>query len=112
MCLLNPITAGLGNKGCSACDGLISVGANGDVLPCASYDESVGNLLEEDLQELWQSKRATLFREKFLAHPACRECQDFQLCNGACPLYWRQLGFDELGHSQGFEQEPEGHFQQ
>ncbi|NIS63718.1 MAG: radical SAM protein, partial [Gemmatimonadales bacterium] len=42
MCMFNPVAHGLGNKGCSACDGLLSVAANGAVLPCASYDEPVG----------------------------------------------------------------------
>ncbi|HHI78744.1 MAG TPA: radical SAM protein [Planctomycetes bacterium] len=103
MCMFNPILHGLGNKGCSACDGLLSVGANGDVLPCASYDEGVGNLLEMDAKELWKGPRAKDFRKKFLAHPECRSCENFHICNGACPLYWRQMGFDELVERNGFQ---------
>jgi radical SAM protein with 4Fe4S-binding SPASM domain len=110
MCMFNPVAQGLGNKGCSACDGLLSVGANGDVIPCASYNESVGNILDSDVREVWGSKRAVQFREKFLAHPACRSCQDFQTCNGACPLYWRQMGFDELSGRNGFGPAPSEHF--
>ncbi len=102
LCMFNPVVHGLGNKGCSACDGLISVGANGDVLPCASFDESVGNLLREDLLAIWNSRRATQHRNKYLAHPQCRECEYFHICNGACPLYWRQLGFGELCQRRGF----------
>jgi len=96
MCMFNSILHGLGNKGCSACDGLISVAANGDVLPCASYDDSVGSLLEEDFKTIWQSDKARKFRDKAFAHPKCQRCEDFHICNGACPLYWRQVGFDEL----------------
>lgn len=96
MCLFNPIPAGLGNKGCSACDALLSVAANGDVIPCASYDESLGNLLRQSATEIWDSDRARKFRAKFLAHPRCRACEDFAACNGACPLYWRHLGFGEI----------------
>ena len=102
MCMFNPILHGLGNKGCSACDGLISVGANGDVIPCASYDEGVGNLLDKSALEIWKGQRATKFRDKFLAHPECRSCDNFHICNGACPLYWRQMGFDELVEHNGF----------
>lgn len=102
MCMFNPIVHGLGNKGCSACDGLLSVGANGDVLPCASYDDSVGNLLNEDFTSLWHSPAARQYRQKALAHPQCRQCEYFALCNGACPLYWRHLGFDELCAHKGF----------
>jgi radical SAM protein with 4Fe4S-binding SPASM domain len=112
MCMFNPITHGLGNKGCSACDGLISVGANGDVLPCASYDESVGNLLQQEVRDIWTSSRATQFRGKFLAHPQCRSCDSFAICNGGCPLYWRQLGFDELTERQGFRRMSAEHFDQ
>lgn len=103
MCLFNSITHGLGNKGCSACDGLISIGANGDVLPCASYDDSVGNLLRQDFAAIWQSDNAVMYREKRLAHPQCRACKDFAICNGACPLYWRKMGFDELGFTDSKE---------
>ncbi len=101
MCMFNSVAHGLGNKGCSACDGLLSVAANGDVLPCASYDESVGNLLEQDMGAVWSSRRARLFRDKSLAHPHCRSCQEFEICQGACPLYWRKMGFGELTKHRG-----------
>ena len=96
MCLFNSIPNGLGNKGCSACDGLISIAPNGDVLPCASYDESVGNLLEQDFKTIWHSVNAVKFRTKSLANNLCKNCEDFHICNGACPLYWRKIGFEEL----------------
>jgi radical SAM protein with 4Fe4S-binding SPASM domain len=110
MCMFNPIVHGLGNKGCSACDGLLSVGANGDVIPCASYDESVGNILKDDVLDVWHSERAELFREKFLAHDQCRNCEHFSVCNGACPLYWRTMGFDELCNQRGFHPVAMEHF--
>lgn len=96
MCMYNTITHGLGNKGCSACDGLISIAANGDVLPCASYDDSVGNLLKTDFRSIWDSAAATKYRNKELAHAECKECDNFHICNGTCPLYWREMGYDEL----------------
>ncbi len=110
MCMFNPVAQGLGNKGCSACDGLLSVAANGAVLPCASYDEPVGNILHEPLLNIWRSERAIQFRQKFLAHPQCRSCEHFQICNGACPLYWREMGFDELCAVRGFGPVAEEHF--
>jgi radical SAM protein with 4Fe4S-binding SPASM domain len=112
MCLFNPIVHGLGNKGCSACDGLLSVGANGDVIPCASYDESVGNILDANVLDVWRSERAELFRDKFLAHHQCRSCEHFKICNGACPLYWRTMGFDELYKVRGFQPVAMEHFKQ
>jgi radical SAM protein with 4Fe4S-binding SPASM domain len=97
MCLFNPVAHGMGNKGCSACDGLLSIAANGDVLPCSSYDDPVGNLLRTDIEMIWHSTRAKRYRDKSLAHPSCRSCEDFPVCHGACPLYWRHMGFGELG---------------
>jgi radical SAM protein with 4Fe4S-binding SPASM domain len=96
MCMFNSVAHGLGNKGCSACDGLISVAPNGDVLPCASYDDPVGNLLRQPFDEVWQSRRAARYREKQLAHALCQSCEHFHICNGACPLYWRSVGYREL----------------
>ncbi|HBP21922.1 MAG TPA: radical SAM protein [Planctomycetes bacterium] len=106
MCIFNPIVHGLGNKGCSACDGLISVGADGQVLPCASYDEPVGDFLREGFAAVWQSARAKELRNKGEAHPACRACEQFEICHGACPLYWRAMGFGELDAVHGRAPQP------
>ncbi|MCZ7606837.1 MAG: radical SAM protein [Planctomycetota bacterium] len=96
MCIFNPILHGLGNKGCSACDGLVSVGADGQVIPCASYDDPVGDIIQGSFDEVWNSEKANNFRKKFLAHDICKGCEHFQVCHGACPLYWRVIGFDEI----------------
>lgn len=96
MCMFNSILHNLDNKGCSACDGLISIAPNGDVLPCASCADPVGNLLKQDFNDVWQSIRAARYREKALAHTGCKTCTHFHICNGACPLYWQHMGFDEL----------------
>ncbi|RJQ48056.1 MAG: radical SAM protein [Gaiellales bacterium] len=96
LCLFNPIARGLGNKGCSACDGLLSVDSSGGVRPCSSWDETVGSLLTGGFEEVWGSARARAYRAKSLAHPGCRECDSFSACNGACPLYWGHFGFSEL----------------
>jgi len=98
LCMFNTILHGLGNKGCSTCDGLISIAPNGDVLPCASFDDSVGNILETDFHAIWQSGKAKMYRDKSLAHSECKRCEQFYICDGACPLYWRQMGFSELNN--------------
>ena len=96
VCIFNPIQHGLGNKGCAACDGLLSVAPNGDVLPCSSWSEPVGNLLDGDFRGVWESARGRWLREKRFAHAMCRGCDDFALCQGGCPLYWRHFGYEEL----------------
>jgi radical SAM protein with 4Fe4S-binding SPASM domain len=99
MCLFNPIPLGLGNKGCSACEGLLSVNPNGDLIPCSSWPESVGNLLAEGFESIWFGARAQWIREKREAHAACRNCEDFALCHGACPLYFKVNGYAEIEDS-------------
>jgi len=95
-CLFNPIAHGLGNKGCSACEGLLSVDPEGNVLPCSSWNEPVGNLFTDDFEAVWFSSRAKMLRAKKAAHPDCHGCSDFALCHGACPLYFRVHGYDEI----------------
>lgn len=96
LCLFNPIAHGLGNKGCAACDGLLSVSPTGDVLPCSSFDGGVGNLLQEDFRTIWWGERAEYYKRKRYAHALCRDCADFVFCDGACPLYWATRGYGEL----------------
>jgi len=96
LCLFNPIAHGLGNKGCAACDGLLSVSPTGDVLPCSSFDAGAGNLLQEDFRAIWFGQRAEYYKQKRYAHERCRACDDFAFCDGACPLYWEARGYGEL----------------
>ncbi|MCK7486171.1 MAG: hypothetical protein MZU97_11955 [Bacillus subtilis] len=66
MCLYNPLARGLGNKNCAACDGLLSVNPRGDVLPCSSWDEGVGNLLPMGFRKVWFGERAASLKNKEL----------------------------------------------
>lgn len=96
LCIYNPIARGLGNKSCAAADGLIHVNPSGDVLPCSSYAESLGNLLAQDFEDIWFSARAGHFKQKRYAPEACRSCSFFVACQAACPLYWDYAGYGEL----------------
>lgn len=95
-CIYNPVAANLGGKSCAACDGLLSVAPNGDVLPCSSLPRSVGNLLRQPFERVWGSRKALYWRQKRYAHGICRGCEKFDLCTGACPIYWNALGYSEL----------------
>jgi radical SAM protein with 4Fe4S-binding SPASM domain len=95
-CHYNTIARGLGNKSCAAMDGLLSVSPAGDVLPCSSYPESMGNLLSVDFQDIWFSERASFFKNKRYAPAACDGCGSFTACQAACPLYWRWAGTAEI----------------
>ena len=95
-CHYNTIARGLGNKSCAAMDGLLSVSPAGDVLPCSSYPETMGNLLEQDFRDIWFSARAEFFKNKRYAPAECGRCDSFTACQAACPLYWRYAGTSEI----------------
>ncbi|MCP3956311.1 MAG: radical SAM protein [bacterium] len=98
-CLFSTVAHGLGNQGCAAADGLLHVNPAGDVLPCSSFQhgENLGNLLRQPFEEVWESHSARFFRQKAMMPPSCRSCANRELCQGACPLYWREVGLVELG---------------
>ena len=96
VCLFNPVSHQMGNKGCSACEGLLSVDPYGRLLPCSSWKEPVGNLLEQGFKNLWFGEKGKFYRQKQMAHPECRKCRHFAVCHGACPLYFRVHGYEEL----------------
>lgn len=100
LCIFNPVIHGLGNKGCSACDGLLSIDPTGEILPCSSCDDPVGNMLADGFSASWESRKSWMYRSKSLAHPSCRECDSFAVCHGGCPLYWRHFGFGELSEAR------------
>lgn len=95
-CIYNPVAGRLGGKSCAACDGLLSVAPNGDVLPCSSLPRSVGNLLRTPFDKVWNGRKARYWRDKRYAHRICRRCAQFDICTGACPIYWQAMGYSEL----------------
>ena len=101
LCIYNPIARGLGNKSCAACDGLISIDPEGNLLPCSSWDEKIGNLLTDGFEKVWFSERAKAIKNKCFAHETCQKCTSFTACQGACPLYWQYAGYDELYRNAG-----------
>jgi radical SAM protein with 4Fe4S-binding SPASM domain len=99
LCLFNTVAEGLGNRGCAAADGLLHVGPAGDVLPCSSFGhaESLGNLLRQPFEDVWRSRAARFFRAKEMMPASCTGCPHAAFCQGACVLYWREMGMEELG---------------
>lgn len=92
VCLFNPTVEGFGIKGCAAANGLLSIDAQGYIVPCSSFpmEYRLGNLLEKDFHEIWFSEEAKKWRNRtheFIPSP-CKNCRDFDVCGGACPLYW------------------------
>jgi radical SAM protein with 4Fe4S-binding SPASM domain len=85
-CQLNPVQLGLGVKSCTAAMINACVGPNGDVYPCQSYFESLGNILEVPWDKIWWSPLAESLRKRDYVEEKCKDCTDLQVCGGGCPL--------------------------
>ena len=96
-CVVNPVLLGQGAKSCACVSGILSVDPAGDVLPCSSFEQGIGSLLHQPFEEVYGSPAARWWRERKYVPPACLDCEDVDLCAGACPLYWDASGgFDEI----------------
>jgi len=85
-CRFDPVRLGLGVKSCTAAMINMCVGPNGDVYPCQSYFESLGNILKDDWQKIWNNPLAVRIRNREYVEPKCKECSQLQVCGGGCPL--------------------------
>ena len=85
-CHFNPVHFELGIKGCSAARYNMCVESNGDVLPCQSYYESLGNLLNDSWESIWNHPLALQIRRRTNLPDECRMCDFLAECGGGCPL--------------------------
>jgi radical SAM protein with 4Fe4S-binding SPASM domain len=85
-CQFDPVKLGLGVKSCTAAKINMCIGPNGDAYPCQSYFESLGNILKEDWQKIWNHPLALQLRNREYVEPKCKECPQLQVCGGGCPL--------------------------
>jgi len=85
-CHFNPIQLNLGVKGCTAALYNMCVEPNGDVIPCQSYYQSLGNLLEVSWIDIWEHPLALKLRNRTDVPEDCKTCDFFPECGGGCPL--------------------------
>ena len=85
-CQLDPVAMGLGVKTCTAAMINACVGPNGDVYPCQSYFESLGNILTTPWEKIWHNPLAEKLRKREYAEEKCRDCRELSVCGGGCPL--------------------------
>lgn len=85
-CELNPLELGLGVKQCTASRISMAIEPNGDVLPCQSYYQSVGNILKDDWETIWNHHLCQKLRVAQKPLKECEECEHLSLCGGGCPL--------------------------
>ena len=85
-CQLDPVALGLGVKSCTAALINACVGPNGDIYPCQSYFESLGNILTDPWIKIWHNPLAESIRKRDYADEKCQDCSQLQACGGGCPL--------------------------
>ena len=85
-CHFNPIQLNLGVKGCTAALYNMCVEPNGDVIPCQSYYQSLGNLLKKPWKSIWEHPLALQLRNRTNVPEGCKTCDFLQACGGGCPL--------------------------
>jgi len=85
-CHFDPVKLGLGVKTCTAAMINACVGPNGDVYPCQSYFESLGNILTDPWENIWHHPLAEKLRNRDYVEQKCKDCSQLQVCGGGCPL--------------------------
>ncbi len=85
-CELNPINLGLGIKQCTACSLNMAVEPDGAVLPCQSYYRSLGNILKDPWESIWDHELCKSIRKRSYLDQRCSGCESMDTCGGGCPL--------------------------
>ena len=85
-CNFDPMTLDLGVKGCTAALYNMCVEPDGNVLPCQSYYQPLGNLLSDDWDSIWNHPLAVRLRERQGLPEKCNGCTLLPECGGGCPL--------------------------
>ena len=85
-CEFDPTQQNLGVKGCTAALYSMCIESNGDVLPCQSYYTSLGNMLDDDWDSIWNHELSIQLRERKDLPAKCDGCGLVAECGGGCPL--------------------------
>jgi radical SAM protein with 4Fe4S-binding SPASM domain len=92
-CNFDPTASNLGVKGCTAALYSMCIESNGDVLPCQSYYQPLGNMLTDSWDSIWNHDLSMQLRERKGLPAKCDGCPVVSECGGGCPL---QFSTDDL----------------
>jgi radical SAM protein with 4Fe4S-binding SPASM domain len=95
-CNFDPTQSNLGVKGCTAALYSMCIESNGNVLPCQSYYQPLGNFLTDSWDSIWDHKLSTQLRERQNLPFKCETCSLVAECGGGCPLQFKELQVDGL----------------
>ena len=95
-CQFDPTRQNLGVKGCTAALYSMCIESNGDVIPCQSYYTSLGNMLDNDWDTIWNHELAVRLRERQGLPAKCDGCGLLAECGGGCPLKFEHTNLISL----------------
>ena len=91
-CRLSPVELDIGVKRCNAAEYSICIEPDGRVLPCQSYYQPCGHILNDSWDTIWNSELFRTIRNR-IKNPReaglarmCWDCPDLTVCGGGCPL--------------------------
>jgi radical SAM protein with 4Fe4S-binding SPASM domain len=85
-CHFDPVQMELGVKGCSAALYNMCIEPDGAVIPCQSYYQSLGKMLDTPWEQIWNHPLAVSLRERKGLPVTCHDCALLSECGGGCPL--------------------------
>ena len=85
-CQFDPMQFDLGVKGCTAALYNMCVEPDGGVLPCQSYYQPLGNILNDPWDSIWNHSLSSSIREREYIPNECQDCSVLGECGGGCPL--------------------------
>jgi radical SAM protein with 4Fe4S-binding SPASM domain len=89
-CGFDPMSLDLGVKGCTAALYNMCVEPDGSVLPCQSYYQRLGNILNDPWDSIWNHKLSVRLRERQELPQKCSDCALVSECGGGCPLQFEE----------------------
>jgi radical SAM protein with 4Fe4S-binding SPASM domain len=99
-CNFDPMGLDLGVKGCTAALYNMCVEPDGNVLPCQSYYQPLGNLLKDEWDAIWEHPLALRLRNRENLPQKCNGCALMSECGGGCPLQFESITTFERGLTQ------------
>ena len=91
-CNFDPMQLELGVKGCTAAMYNMCIEPNGDVIPCQSYYQALGNFLTTPWTRIWNHELSIHLRERKGIPERCSACALVKECGGGCPLEMKTKG--------------------
>ena len=82
---------------CTAGDTLLTVMENGDLVPCRRMPIVVGNLLEDNMYNLYETNEVLINLRKDTTPDDCKSCEHSKICKGGLKCLTYAL-YKELNH--------------